>query len=125
MKQWLKYFFIMIILTLVYAFYYAYSSPYRISTERARDLLDKDQIDVILDVRTQVERDNLGFYPNSLHIPAAELETKFVPYYPNKSTTTILIYCNTGQRARKAAEKLQSLGYKNAAYIVSSYRNLM
>lgn len=123
MTPWVKYFLIMLLLTLIYAFYYSYNSPYRISTERARDLLDKHQFDVILDVRTQVERDTLGFYPNSLHIPASELETKFVPYYPKD--TTILIYCNSGQRARKAAEKLQSFGYKNAVYIVSSYRNLM
>lgn len=124
MASWVKYFLIMLFLTLLYAFYYSYSSPYIISTERARDLLQKDQIDVILDVRTQVERDTLGFYPNSLHIPASELESKFVPYYPNKNTT-ILIYCNSGQRARRAAEKLQALGYKNAVYIASSYRNLM
>lgn len=124
MKYWTKFLFVMLFFTLLYALYYAYSSPYRISAERARDLLKKGQIDVILDVRTQVERDTLGFYPESLHIPASDLESIFPYNYPNKEIT-ILVYCNTGQRARKAVEKLHSLGYQNAVYIATTYRDLM
>ena len=36
----------------------------------------------------------------------------------------ILVYCNTGQRARRAAEVLRKLGYKNVYYIESSYTSL-
>ena len=35
------------------------------------------------------------------------LETEFVKKYPNKNIF-ILAYCNTGQRARKAVEKLEN-----------------
>ena len=37
----------------------------------------------------------------------------------------ILIYCNTGQRARYASEKLQKIGFNNVYYIASSYLNLL
>lgn len=43
--------------------------------------------------------------------------------YPNKDIR-IIVYCNTGHRARMATEKLQSMGYKNATYISSTYRTL-
>lgn len=124
MKLWTKFIVIMLFFTLLYALYYAYSSPYRISAERARDLLKKGQIDIVLDVRTQVERDTLGFYPESLHIPAAYLDVIFPYNYPNKEIS-ILVYCNTGQRARKAVEKLHELGYKNAVYIATTYKDLI
>ena len=37
----------------------------------------------------------------------------------------ILVYCNTGQRARKAAEKLKKLGFKNVFYIASTYKTIL
>jgi len=33
----------------------------------------------------------------------------------------IIVYCNTGQRARNAAEKIYNLGFKNVKYIVEPY----
>ena len=107
-----------------YAYQYAVDSPYRISSEKAKQLLKNHQFDVILDVRTDLERETLGFYPGSVHIQSADLEAKMPATYPNKDAR-ILAYCNTGHRARMATDKLHKLGYKNAVYISSQYTSLM
>ena len=36
----------------------------------------------------------------------------------------IVVYCNTGQRARSAAEYFKSYGYENVFYIAGSYSSL-
>jgi rhodanese-related sulfurtransferase len=105
------------------AYLYATDSPYRISSEEAKVRIKKGQIDLILDVRTDLERDTLGFYPGSVHIQSADLDTKMPKLYPNKKLR-ILAYCNTGHRARMATDKLHALGYKNAVYISSNYKTL-
>jgi len=37
----------------------------------------------------------------------------------------LLVYCNTGQRARFAAEKLEGLGFKDVYYIAGLYTSLL
>jgi len=106
-----------------YAYQYAVNSPYRISASAAKALLLKDEVDLILDVRTDVERATLGFYPGSVHIPSADLDRRMPQEYPNK-TIRILAYCNTGHRARMATDKLHALGYTQAVYISSPYTSL-
>jgi phage shock protein E len=106
-----------------YAYYYAISSPYRISSKEAKQRILAGDFDVILDVRTDLERDTLGFFPGSIHIQSADLEEKMPALYPDKNTR-ILAYCNTGQRARAATDKLHILGYNNALYIATQYTTL-
>ena len=106
------------------AYYYSVYSPYRISSESAKNLIANHQIDLILDVRTDLERSTLGFYPGSVHIQSADLEREMPKRYPDKNIR-ILAYCNTGHRARLATDKLQALGYKNARYISSGYKSIM
>ena len=116
---------IAVIVFIYYSYQYAVSfdiSKYRISSETAKNLIKNKKIDVILDVRTDAERNTLGYYPGSLHIQSADLEKQFK--YPNKNTS-ILIYCNTGHRARMAADKLHNMGYKNTMYISSTYNSIM
>jgi len=107
-----------------YAYQYAVDSPYRISLKNAKEKLKNHEFDVILDVRTDLERETLGFYPGSIHIQSADLEAKLPAMYPNKGAR-ILAYCNTGHRARMATDKLHKLGYKNAVYISSQYNSLI
>jgi rhodanese-related sulfurtransferase len=102
---------------------YAVDSPHRISSEDAKARIQNHQIDLILDVRTDLERSTLGYYPGSLHIQSSDLNTR-MSSYPNKNLR-ILAYCNSGQRARMATDTLHSLGYKNAVYISSTYGSLM
>jgi rhodanese-related sulfurtransferase len=105
------------------AYQYAVDSPFRISSQEAKKLLQTKQIDLVLDVRTDLERKNLGYYPNSVHIQGADLEPQMLKMYPDKQIR-ILVYCNTGHRARLATDKLHKLGYVNATYISSQYTTL-
>ena len=108
----------------VYFLYrYAMDSPYRISTEDAKNRIKNNKIDLILDVRTDAERSLLGFYPGSVHIQSSDLDKKMSLDYPDKNIR-ILAYCNSGQRSRAATEKLHKLGYVNALYIATPYQSL-
>lgn len=107
-----------------YAYQYAVESPYRISSGEAKKRLQNKDIDVILDVRTDLERSTLGFYPGSVHIQSADLRGRMPREYPNKNIR-ILAYCNTGHRARAAADTLHQLGYTNAVYIATTYKSLL
>jgi len=116
-----------LIITIVFVYYlylYAVSSPYRISSETAKNLIKDGKIDLILDVRTDLERTTLGFYPGSVHIQSSDLEKLMPNQYPNKQIK-ILAYCNSGQRARMATEKLHDLGYTNSVYIATTYVSLL
>jgi len=115
----------LLLLAVVYSLYrYAIDSPYRISADEAKKLIREKKIDLILDVRTDVELSLLGFYPGSVHIQSADLETQMPHTYPDKSIR-ILAYCNSGQRSRVATEKLHALGYVNSLYIATPYQSLL
>lgn len=107
-------------IVVISAYKWARESSLRISAVEAKERLAKKDFDVVLDVRTDWERKNLGLYPGSLHIPSGDLEARAARELPNKGAK-ILAYCNTGQRARAAAEKLQGLGYKNVVYIAEGH----
>lgn len=114
-----------LVLLISYQLYlYATDSPYRISSKEAKERIRNRRIDLILDVRTTIERTTLGFYPGSVHIQSSDLDRVMPKLYPNKQIR-ILAYCNTGHRARMATDKLHSLGYKNAVYISSHYQSLL
>lgn len=95
-----------------------------ISGEKAKSLIRQKKIDLIIDVRTKTERDIFGYYPGSIHIPAGSLDQPAIRNYPNKDVN-ILIYCNTGQRARAATETLKKFGFKNVYYIPGSHVTLL
>ena len=109
----------------VYLLYrYAQDSDYRISNQTAKQLLAAKAFDVVLDVRTDLERETLGSYPGSTHIQSADLEHLMPNLFPDQKIR-ILVYCNTGQRARKATEILHAMGYKNSVYISGSHKSIM
>lgn len=116
--------FLMIVFGIYQAYLYATDSQYRISSAEAKQRIKSNQIDVILDVRTDTERTTLGSYPGSIHIQSADLERMMPKLVPNKQTR-ILAYCNTGHRARMATDKLHTLGYNNTVYISSTYTTLL
>lgn len=107
----------------IYLYRFAVISPYRISSEEAKQRIQHKKFDVILDVRTYLERNTLGYYPQSVHIQSADLERRMAQEFPDKNIR-ILAYCNTGHRARAATDKLHELGYKNALFISSTYKTL-
>ena len=113
-----------LILSVAYLYRYAIDSPYHISAPDAKRMIENKEFDVILDVRTDLERETLGFYPGSIHIQSGDLAKRMPVQFPNKNVK-ILSYCNSGQRARMATEKLHELGYRNALYIATTYGTLL
>ena len=101
---------------------YAMSGAAYISAEDAKKKLANNEVDIVLDVRTNMEY-NLGHYPNAKHIPITLLKERAPNELPDRSAS-ILVYCNTGQRARKASEILLGLGYKKVRYIAGTYTTL-
>lgn len=95
----------------------------RISASAARQEIAEGRIKHVIDVRTLAEW-NLGHYPTALHVPVADIpgskKLKSVP-----KSAAVLVYCNTGQRARRAALLLQKSGYKNVRYIAEGYGALL
>jgi rhodanese-related sulfurtransferase len=120
MKLWIVYsLIVLVVLLLIYNLY----SPYEISHDVAKNRIRSKQFDVILDVRTQKEREE-GFYKGSVHIPEDTLKNDITELYPDRKTK-ILVYCATGRRAKHATELLQTMGYSNAVYIRGAYTDLL
>jgi rhodanese-related sulfurtransferase len=103
--------------------YYTFYSPLWISAEEAKQGIAEGRFRTILDVRTDTEY-NLGHYPEAVHIPTNKLEDQVEEKLPNKEAS-ILIYCNTGQRSRYAADYLKAKGYNNVRYISGPYWSLL
>jgi phage shock protein E len=118
-------FFLLIPVLAIFGYFlykYAMTGAAYISAEDAKKKLANNEVDIVLDVRTNMEY-NLGHYPNAKHIPITLLEQRAPNELPDR-TARILIYCNTGQRSRKASEILLKLGYKNVNYIAGPYTTL-
>ena len=108
----------------IYAFanYYTLSGVDLLEAKEAKRKIKMNDIEYIIDVRSQTEW-NLGHYPGALHIPVTELKKEKMP--KNSIDKGILVYCNTGQRARLAAEKLKALGYNKVYYIAGTYSSII
>ena len=93
-----------------------------IPASQAKRLIEAGDISQIVDIRTKAEYD-LGHYPNSIHIPVDKINKDTVKVLDKSKT--VLVYCNTGQRARYAANKLDKLGFKEVVYIDGTYNTIM
>jgi rhodanese-related sulfurtransferase len=103
--------------------YYSQSGKYMLTSNEAKKLIQSEKIDHIIDVRTEVEWDT-GHYPNAIHIPRHKLSKNALKNAGIKNGDIILVYCNTGQRARLASETITKMGYETY-YITSSYNSLI
>ena len=79
---------------------------------------------LIIDVRSPKEREELGFYPNSIPISLERLQ-KEVPMDISSKDTSILVYSNGDYRAKQAADILYNMGYQKVRYISKPYLALM
>ncbi len=111
------------VLALAMVAYYTFNSPLLISAEEAKSAIAEGKFPVILDVRTDTEY-KLGHYPEAVHIPTAKLADEVETKIPDK-TQGVLIYCNTGQRSRYAADLLKKKGYESVRYISGPYWSLL
>lgn len=97
--------------------YYTLSGKGLVKPSQIQDLNVKH----IIDVRTKFEY-KMGHHKNAIHIPLGTLSKKTMKNIPLDDV--ILVYCNTGQRARMGADILRKLGYKNVYYIQGSYKTI-
>lgn len=111
------------ILAVAMVLYYTFNSPLWISAEEAKRKIANGEFPVILDVRTDMEY-KLGHYPEAVHIPTARLSQELEQKIPNKKVP-VLVYCNTGQRARYAADVLKKKGYESVRYISGPHWSLL
>ena len=100
---------------------YTYLGQNLVSSQEAKILIKDGNIKRVIDVRTAIEW-RAGHYPRALHIPVDKINEKTTTELPKRG---LLVYCNTGQRARFAAEKLENLGFKDVYYIAGLYTSLL
>ena len=81
----------------------------KITVEAAKSMIDQDPSIIILDVRRQDEYDE-GHIPNAILIPDYKI-TELAESILKDKNQTILIYCRSGNRSKKAALNLIDLGY--------------
>ena len=107
----------------IYAFanYYTLSGVDLLEPREAKRKIKTKEIEYVVDVRTQTEW-NMGHYPGAVHIPVTEIAEEKMP--KSSKNKGILVYCNTGQRARRAAETLKLNGYKKVYYIAGTYSSI-
>ena len=92
--------------------YYSLSGEGLIDTQLAKKMIKSGKIKHVVDVRTHLEYKS-GHYPGSKHIPVTDITRDKV----KNLGPGVLVYCNTGQRARRAAEILREYGVKDVFYI--------
>ena len=80
----------------------------KITAEEAKDMIDKDNSIIILDVRT--EQEYKSGYIEAIHLPENEILDEAEKIITDKSTT-ILLYCRSGRRSALAADNLIELGF--------------
>lgn len=82
-----------------------------ISTEEAAAMMEEESNYVILDVRTEEEY-NEEHIPNAINIPNETIGTEEIAELPDKEQL-IFVYCRSGNRSKRASQKLADLGYLN------------
>ncbi len=80
-----------------------------ITAREAKELMDREEGYVILDVRTEEEYAQ-GHIPGAILIPDYEIAAKAEEILSDKDQM-ILIYCRSGRRSKNAAQALVQLGY--------------
>ena len=83
----------------------------QITPAQAKEIMDKRDDYVILDVRTQEEFDE-AHIDGAILIPDYEIADKAESILKDKDQL-ILVYCRSGRRSKLAAEALVKLGYTN------------
>lgn len=102
--------------------YYALSGLGLLTPRKAKKMIRNGEISHVVDVRTKTEY-NLGHYPDAKHIPVTQMSAS--KFRTMTKQDGILVYCNTGQRARRAAENMRSYGFENVYYIKGTYSSIL
>ena len=82
-----------------------------ISQDEAREMMEKQDGHIIIDVRRQDEFET-GHIPGAVCIPNESIGTEQPEELPDLDQI-ILVYCRSGNRSKQAAQKLFDMGYTN------------
>lgn len=83
----------------------------QIDQETVKQMMEKDDGHIIVDVRRQEEYDE-GHIPGAILIPNETINSEKPDELPDLDQI-ILIYCRSGRRSKEAAQKLADMGYTN------------
>lgn len=122
MFEYLLYLVVLVVFALVaYIFIERmYPHPLRVTASQAKTIIENGA--KVVDVRTQPEW-GMGHHPEAIHLPVSQIQTD-----ANKLLNTkdhIIVYCNTGTRARAAATTLKDMGYQHVKYVAETYHELL
>ena len=81
----------------------------KISQEEAKEMMDAGEV-LILDVREQDEYDG-GHIPGAVLLPLGSISEESAARVIPEKDATVLVYCRSGSRSKKAAKALAELGY--------------
>lgn len=81
----------------------------KISMSEGIERMAADEDFILLDVR-RADEFAAGHIPGAVNLPNEKIGTEEIASLPNKNQT-IYIYCRSGNRSKKAADKLLALGY--------------
>ena len=119
---------IITMMVIVGLWYYTQSGENALNGADAKQLIANGCIGPVIDVRTDMEWE-LGHYNTAYHIPVTQINTQneaLISLLKNTINKAILVYCNTGQRARYAVEQMKKLSNDNVYfYLKGSYTELL
>ena len=83
----------------------------QISQDEAKEMMERDDGHVIVDVRREDEYAQ-GHIPGAILIPNESIDVEPPKELPDFDQI-ILVYCRSGRRSKEAAQKLADMGYSN------------
>ena len=83
----------------------------QIDQETAKEMMERDDGHIVIDVRRQNEYDS-GHIPGAVCIPNETIGTE-PPAGLEDKDQIILVYCRSGRRSKEASQKLADMGYRN------------
>lgn len=81
----------------------------KISQEEARERMEAGDV-IVLDVREQEEYDS-GHIPGAVLLPLGAIDRESAAEVIPEKDATVLVYCRSGSRSKRAAKALAELGY--------------
>mgnify|MGYP000385443765 FL=1 len=106
---------------LVVGIWYTYSGYGKLYGKEAKHMIENGCIGHVIDVRTTMEW-NSAHYPGAIHVPVHKIDSGIQDIIQDGSS--VLTYCNTGQRARLAAEKIRKYISNPVFYLTDSVTSL-
>lgn len=115
---------VLVIIIAIYSVHQPFINAPTPSLQISTDIARAKRFGLILDVRSAREREELGYYPNSIPVSLHQLSSE-VPFLNSNRAVSIMVYSNGDSRAKMAAHALYEMGYHNVRYITTSYLALM